>query len=111
MRLLVLNTDIRILVIAPPIIGFGGFFVWLLVMEVLTKGSTSQASFEIGLGLACLVECIAGCAEIYKQEMPGAFGKIVRGKIAVGSGLLIVTIFGLAGIYILGSGLIKLFSS
>lgn len=106
-----MNTDIRILVIAPSLIGFGGFFIWLLIMELLTQGSTSQASFEIGLGIACLIECFAGIAEIYKQEMPAGFGKVIKGKIAIGSGIIIVMVFGFSGVFILISGLAKLFNN
>lgn len=110
LRSAVLNTDIRILVMAPAIVGFGGFFVWLFVMEILTRGATSQAAFEIGLGVACLIACLAGVAEIYKQEMPGAFGKTVKGKVAVGSGIIILIVFGISGTYILISGFTKLLS-
>jgi hypothetical protein len=105
------NTDIRVLVIAPSLIGFGGFFIWLFIAEILTQGSTSQASFEIGLGIACLIASLAGVAEIYKQEMPGGFGKIIKGKIAVGSGIIIVLVFGCSGVLILKSGLAKLFAN
>ena len=104
----VMNTDIRILVIAPAFIAFGGFLIWLFVIEILTRGATSQAAFEIGLGVACLIACLAGVAEIYKQEMPGAFGKTVKGKIAVGSGIIILIVFGISGVYILISGFAKL---
>ena len=108
-KLSVRNTDIRILTILPALTGFGGFIIWLLVMELLTQGSTSQAAFEIALGVACLIESLAGIAQIYKQEMPGGFGRIIRGKYPVGSGIIIVIVFGFSGIYILISGFTKLF--
>ena len=108
-KLSIINTDIRILTILPAVIGFGGFFVWILVMEQLTHGSTSQAAFEIGLGVACLIESLAGFAQIYKKEMPSSFNRIIRGKIAIGSGIVIVIVFGVSGIYVLVSGLAKLF--
>lgn len=108
-KLSVRNTDIRILTILPALISFGGFLIWLFAMELLTQGATSQAAFEIGLGVACLIASLAGIAQIYKQEMPGGFGRIVRGKYAVGSGIIIVIVFGFFGIYVLISGFTKLF--
>lgn len=107
----ILETEITVLVIIPPIIGFGGFFVYLFIMELITQGATSQAAFEIGLGLACAIECFAGIAQIYKQEMPGPFGKRYKGKFAVISGIIIVLIFGLSSIFTFISGFAELFSN
>jgi len=91
------DIDIRILVFTPPLVGFGGFIVWLIVAEQLSNSAVPQAYFEMALGMACFVQCFAGFAEIYRREMPGPFGKVIRGTPAIISGIIIIGLFGFIG--------------
>ena len=101
----IINSDIRTLVVIPPFVGFGSFFILLFVFEELTNGATPKSFFEIGLGMACLIECVAGISMVIKKEMPGPFGKIVTGKQAVASGVVIILLFGLGGLMMIGYGI------
>lgn len=100
----IVSTDIRVLVTVPPLLGFGGFFLILLIVEQLTNGRTPQSFFEVGLGTACLIECIAGVSMVIKQEMPGPFGYVITGKLALVSGMIIIVLFGLIGLTAIGYG-------
>jgi hypothetical protein len=84
------ETDIRILVYAPPIIGFIGLLIGILILNLFTKGQPFQPITDIMLEVLFLIPCFSGYAEIYKKEMPGLFGGIYRGNLAVISGVFII---------------------
>ena len=106
-----MTSDIRALVTIPPLVGFGSFFLILFLLEKLTSGTTPQAFFEIGLGIASLIECVAGVSMIIKKEMPGPLGNLITGKYAIISGWTIVLLFGLSGLLVIGFGLANLFQN
>lgn len=104
------ETDIRVLVFTPPILGFGIYFAVFLILESLLENGTPESYIYIGLGIASLVECIAGIAEIYKKEAPVSLGKIIKGKAAIISGIFIILFFGSGGLYVAIYGMSLLFS-
>ncbi len=103
------ETDIRMLVYAPPIIGVVGFLVWVYVMDRVTNGSISNISFDFALGTVSLLQCISGISEIRRKEMPGPFGRTIKGKIAIISGAIITVFFGIGGLYFIAHGMLAIF--
>ena len=93
------ENDIHTLTFMPPMLGFGGYFVSLLILEWLLENPIPESYIYIGAGLASLIGCIAGVAQIYKKEMPSSFMTITKGNMAVGSGVVIVILFGFGGIF------------
>lgn len=106
----VIETDIRILVYAPPVIGFICAFAVLLTANQITNGHLSQSFKDFILGITFLTPLCSGFAEIYKREMPVSFGKTIKGKLAIVSGVIIVIIFGFFGLATLFSSFKNLFS-
>jgi hypothetical protein len=104
------ETDIYNLVYSPPLLGFGGYFVSLFIIESLSKNSIPGYYIYLGLAAASLITCISGIAEIYKKEAPVSLGKIIKGNMAVISGIIIVILFGFGGLVMLVYGLNLLFS-
>jgi hypothetical protein len=105
MKSIIMDTDIRILVFVPPVIGFGSFLAGFILMEYLTSHMTPLSVIEITLGVACFIQCFAGVAQVLKREMPGPFGKILTGRIAVISGIMMIFVFGLSGIIAISYGI------
>ncbi len=99
------ETDIYTLAFMPPILGFGGYLVSLFIIENLSKKPIPESYIYIGLGVSSLIMSISGIAEIYKKEMPGSLGKVIKGTMAVISGLIIVVLFGFGGLVVLTYGL------
>ncbi len=91
-------SDIRMLVFAPPTIGFIGVAVVLFIAGQLVHGRPSQFFLDMTLGALFLTPVFSGIAEVYKQEMPGPLGKAIRGKVAVVSGIIIIVMFGIGSI-------------
>jgi hypothetical protein len=91
------ETDIRILVFFPPVIGLVVLFLGFLMMNVLTDGKPPRSVIFILLGLLSFLLCFSGYAEIHKREMPGPLGGIYRGSIAIISGVFTIILFGLLG--------------
>ncbi len=104
------ETDIRVLVFTPPTLGFGIYLAVFLIMETLLENGTPESYIYIGLGITSMIACIGGIAEIYKKEAPGSLGKIIKGKMAIISGVFIVLLFGSGGLYVLIYGMSLLFS-
>jgi hypothetical protein len=92
------ETDIFTLVFIPPMLGFGGYFVFLFIVENLSEKPIPESCIYIGAGIASLITCIAGIAEIYKKEMPSSLGKVIKGNMALSSGIIIVVLFGFVGL-------------
>ena len=84
------ENDIYALTFMPPMLGFGGYFVSLFVIEKLSEKPIPESYIYIGLAVASLIGCIAGVAQIYKKEMPGSLGRVIKGNIAVVSGVITV---------------------
>lgn len=104
------ESDIRTLVYVPPILGLLGFITWFFLARYITKGQINNVSFDIAIGITLLFQCISGIAEIRKKEMPGSIGQIVRGKIAIVSGIFLIVFFGLGGLLALGHSLFLIFT-
>ena len=85
------ESDIHILVFAPPVLAALVIAIWLLIMIPLTNGHIYQPLNYFMLGVSSLFMTFSGFAQVYKKEMPGNFGKVVKGKMAVASGLIIMT--------------------
>jgi hypothetical protein len=101
------NNDIRSLTFVPPILAFGFFISFFFLADSLSEKPVPESYLYIIFAIACFIECIAGAAQIYKREMPGPVGKIIKGNMAVVSGLLILVFFCVGGVYffMLGVGL------
>ena len=91
------ETDIRLLVYAPPIIGFIGFLIGMFVMNLLTNGHPYQPVTDILSGILSSLLCFSGYSQIYKKELPGPLGGIYEGNWAVVSGVFIILVFGFLG--------------
>ena len=104
------ENNIFVLTFMPPMLGFGGYLVSLFVIEMLSKKPIPASYIYIGCGVASLIECVAGVAQIYKKEMPGSFEKVIKGNTAVVSGVMIVVLFGFGGIVCFLYGLTILMS-
>lgn len=104
------ETDIYTLAFMPPMLGFGGYLISLFVIENLSEKPIPESYIYIGLGISSLIMCISGIAEIYKKEMPGSMGKVIKGNMAVVSGIIIVVLFGFSGLVGLIYGINLLFS-
>jgi hypothetical protein len=102
------ETDIRILVFAPPIVGFIGLLIGILLMNLLTQGNPYRPITYILLALLSFLLCFSGYSEIYKKEMPGPFGGIYKGNLAVVSGVFTIIVFGLLGMMTLIYGISRL---
>ncbi len=102
------ETDIQTLVYIPPLLGFGGYISLFLILESFIKKPLPESYGYIGLGIASLITSIAGIAEIYKKEMPISFERSIKGKIAIFSGMIIIIIFGIGGLYLFWNGIILL---
>lgn len=102
------QTDIQTLVYIPPLVGFGGYISLFLILENFIGKSLPESIGYIGLGISSLITSIAGVAEIYKREMPISFERSIKGKIAIASGIIIIIVFGLGGLYMLWNGIILL---
>jgi hypothetical protein len=89
LKILFDETDIRILVFFPPALAFGTYLVLFFATKYVLEKPVSEAWNYIELGLACLVVCISGIAEIYKKEAPGTVGKTIKGNKAIVSGISI----------------------
>lgn len=92
------ETDIYTLAFMPPMLGFGGYFISLFVIEKLSEKPIPESYIYIGLGIASLITCITGIAEIYKKEMPGSLGKVITGNMAVISGVITIIFMGFGSI-------------
>jgi hypothetical protein len=99
------ENDIRILVFAPPIIAFAGLLLGVFVINLLSDGHPYQPITDLLLGTVLLFPCFSGYAEIYKREMPGPFGGIIKGTLAVLSGWFIIILFGIGGVAFLLHGI------
>jgi hypothetical protein len=88
------QTDIRILVYAPPIIGFVGLLLVIVTLNLFTHGNPNRSLTDILLGILFLLPCFSGYAEIHKKEMPAPLGGVYKGNLAVVSGVLIIILFG-----------------
>jgi hypothetical protein len=84
------ETDIRILVFVPPIIGFAGLVIGAFIMNLLTQGQPYRPLTDFMLGVLSFFLCFSGYAEMRKKEMPGLFGGIYKGNLAIISGLFII---------------------
>lgn len=104
------ETDIRFLVYVPPLLGIVGFVISLFIASLIANGRPNQAFIDIALGILFLTFLIPGFAEIYKREMPGSFGKVIKGKYAVVSGAIYIVVFGLGSIVAFLSGFNSIFS-
>lgn len=94
--------DIRLLVFVPMALGFGGFVAWAFIASAIRNGGSATPSEGIfSAGVALLISSLSGFAEIYRREMPGPLGGTVRGITAVISGILLVLLFGLTGLYLI----------
>ena len=104
------ETDTSTLVNLAAFIGPGGFLVSLLLFILFTggKGQVPSPVIPIAMGIAGLVASFAGFVEIYKREVPGPFGRIIEGKPAIISGILMIIIFGIPGVGMLLYGLFSL---
>jgi hypothetical protein len=100
------KTDIRIVVYAPPIIGFIGFLVGIFVMNLFTGGHPYRPVTDILSGISSSLLCFSGYSEIYKREMPGPLGGIYKGNWAVVSGVFTIIIFGPLGAIALFTALV-----
>ena len=94
------QTDIRILVYAPPLIGFVAWLIGITVMNLFSDGSAYQPITNILLGALSFLICFSGYAQIYKKEMPGLLGGIYKGNWAVVSGVFTIVIFGFLGVIV-----------
>jgi len=99
------ETDIRILVFVPPVIGFLVLLVGVFVANLLNNGRPFPPVTDILLGIILSSLCFSGYAEIYKKEMPGPLGGIYKGNLAVISGALIVILSSIFGITALIHGI------
>ncbi len=99
------ETDIHILVFAPPVLAALVIAVWLLIMIPLTNGHIYQPLNYFVLGVSSLFMTFSGFAQVYKKEMPGNFGKVVKGKIAVASGLILTTFAAIISMIMFASSL------
>ncbi len=102
------NTDIRILVFVPPIIGFAFLLIVMFMIKALTGGNPYQPFTDLVLGIVFLLLCFSGYAEIRKKAMPGPLGGIYKGKLAILSGILIIVMFGFSGLWAIVHGLTNL---
>lgn len=102
------NTDIRILVFVPPIIGFAALLIIMFIVKTLTGGNPYQPLTDIVLGITFLLPCFSGYAEIRKKAMPAPLGGIYQGKLAILSGILIIVMFGFLGLWAILHGLTNL---
>jgi hypothetical protein len=98
------ETDIRILVFAPPIIGFTGLLLGIIFMNLITDGDPYQPVTYIFLGILSFFLCFSGYSEVYKKEMPGPLGGIYKGNLAVLSGVFTIILFGSLGAVALAYG-------
>ncbi len=98
------QTDIRVLVWAPPTFAMGGILAWALIGTQLGLYVSCGVSYT-GIGIASLISSCSGIAEIYRREMPGPVGGIVKGKSAVVSGIVMILFFGSSGLFLLLRGL------
>lgn len=104
------ETDIRILVFAPPIIGFIGLLIGIFLMNLLTNGNPYRPITYILLGILSFLLCFSGYSEVYKKEMPGPLGGIYKGNLAVLSGVFTIILFGSLGAVALIYGISTLLS-
>ncbi len=93
------ETDIRVLVFMPPVLALA-----ILIGCALIRGAQPTAPAQppvpnLLLGIAFLIASLSGVAEIYRREMPGPFGGILKGRIAIVSGTLLILLFGSLGLY------------
>jgi len=93
------ETDIQTLVYIPPLLGFGGYLVYFLILEWFLEKPVPEFYVFIGVGTASLFQCVAGIAEIYKKEAPYSLDKVIKGNMAVVSGVVTVILFGVGGIF------------
>jgi hypothetical protein len=103
------ESDIRTLVYIPPLIGLFGFIIWFLLARYFTNGSINNVCFDVAIGIALLLQCIPGIAEVRKKEMPGTYGRIIKGRIAIISGIFLTIFFGFGGLLALGHSLFLIF--
>ena len=85
--------------------------MWFLLASYLTNDSINIVSLEIAIGIASLLMSISGFAQIRKKEMPGPFGRIIRGKIAVISGILLIVFFGSGSLLAFGHSIFLILQS
>ena len=92
-KILLNETDIRHLVFVPSFISFGAIIVWYLIASNFPEVSIPLPVAYMGLSLFFFIQCLSGFAEVYKREMPGPFGGVIKGKSAVIAGIFIMVIF------------------
>ena len=102
------KNDIRALVFIPPTLGFGVFLTFFVIVSMSGKPIHESYIYFV-LGIASLIACIGGIAEIYKKEAPGPLGKIIKGNMAIISGVFIVLLFGPGGLFFIIYGMSLLF--
>lgn len=105
------ENDIQTLVYIPPILGFSGYLVYFLILEWFLEKPIPEFYVFIGVGIASLFQCISGIAEIYKKEAPYSLDKVIKGNMAVVSGVAIVVLFGLGGMVLFVYGISILISN
>jgi hypothetical protein len=100
-RKIIDETDIRVLVFWPPIIGFALLLLWMSIKKPAMDREIFQSLNYLVLGICSLFPSFSGVVEIYKREIPGPFGGVIGGRAAIVSGVVMVLMFGLGSAYFL----------
>ena len=102
-----LETDIRVLTFLPPLVGLGCMILFALLITKITGEKLAPPMNYIAGAILSFISSLGGVAEIIKQEMPGPLGRIIKGKMALISGIVLVIMFGGSGISLLILALIN----
>jgi hypothetical protein len=82
------DINLIVLINIPIFLSMIAIIIWGLLAEKIFGGSVPQIYNYLVISFACIVSSISGFMQIVRQETPGPFGKVIRGKYAVFSGIL-----------------------
>ena len=102
------QTDIHFLVYIPPIFAFGILLLFSFLFSTFPEVAPPLPLIYIGLSVVFFIGCFSGIVEVYKKEMPGPMGGVVKGKMAIISGIIITAVSAISGfVALVGAFLIK----
>ncbi|KAA3644600.1 MAG: hypothetical protein DWQ07_14380 [Chloroflexi bacterium] len=105
------NVNIQWLVLLPILIALGLSSFWGSIRQSLFGNNVPEAADSFAWGFMAIVSSLAGFAQIWRREAPGAMLRPIRGPFAVLTGILFVLVTWGAGLYLIISALISLYAT